>query len=292
MSSHWDSFPSFYLCSLQDVKDFMQGAGNSDWDDNLLMPFIYQASYDFAAELQRLPLPYVETFQADYAKGYVDDSSRYLILYPHIDLLSLSSLSNGDGQTINSGYYTVDNANEYPKSTITIKLNAPIRFRPALDGNYQQVISLSGIFGYVPHYNHAWRNKTTITEALDSSSSNIKVASSGGLSIGDYLKIDNEVLNIISISGVDVVVDRAVLGTTGVAHLDNAAVMLFIQKSDIRNAVREWASYLWKTKDKIGEDILVYEGFTRVPRGLSPLVVNAILRNRKLALDGLNGRFN
>src|SRR5688572_21180102 len=140
MVTNWNSFPSFYLCNLQDVKDFMKGAGNSDWDDSELAPFVLQASADFAGELQRLPLPYVGSFKADWAKGYIDESARYLNLYSWVDLLSVSTLTNGDSQTIDSAYYTVDSANSYPKQMITMKWSSPIRFRPALDGNYQQVI--------------------------------------------------------------------------------------------------------------------------------------------------------
>lgn len=293
MATNWDIFPSFYLCNLQDVKDFMQGAGNSIWDDDLLMGFVYQASYDFAGELQRLPLPYVGSFKADWAKGYVDDTSRYLNLYSWVDLLSVSSVTNGDSQAIDSNYYTVDNANSYPKTMLTIKYNSPVKFRPALDGNYQQVITVAGTFGYVPHYDYAWKAKTTITEAIaDATTTSVTVASTSGLSIGDYLKIDNETMLIQAIASLVLTVERGALGTTAASHLDNASVSLFQQKADIRNAVREWAAYLWKTKDKIGEEITIYEGFTRLPKGLSPTVVNTVLRNRKVGLDGLIGRFN
>lgn len=292
MVTNWNSFPSFYLCTLQDVKDFMKGAGNSVWDDSELAPFVQQASADFAGELQRLPLPYVGSFKADYAKGYVDDTSRYLNLYSHVDTLSVSSVTNGDGQTIDSAYYTIDDANSYPKTMITMKWNSPYRFRAALDGNYQQAITVAGIFGYVPHYDYAWKAKTTTAEALDASETEIDVTSSTGLNIGDYIKVESEVLLILSIATNTLTVERGVLGTTAASHLTGLALYLFIQKADIRNAVREWAAYLWKTKDKIGEEITIYEGFTRLPKGLSPTVVNTVLRNRKIALDGLIGRFN
>lgn len=293
MGTNWDSFPHFYLCNLQDVKDFLKGAGESVWDDSLLAPFVLQASADFAGELERLPLPYIGSFKADYAKGYVDETSRYLNLYSWVDTLSVMTVTNGDSQVIDSSYYTVDNANGYPKTMITMKLNSPVRFRCALDGNYQQVITVNGMFGYVPHYDYAWKAKTTITEAVsDTTGTSLTVAATTGLNIGDYLKIDSEFFLITAIASLVLTVERGALGTTAATHADNAPVSLFQQKADIKNAVREWAAYLWKTKDKIGEEITIYEGFTRLPKGLSPTVVNTVLRNRKIALDGLIGRFN
>lgn len=289
----WQAFPYFYLCNLQDVKNFMLGAIESDWDDTELAPFVEQVSADFAGELQRLPLPHNGTFLADYAKGFVDDTSRYLNVYPYADVLSVSSAVNGNGQTIDSSYYVLEDANCYPKSRIAFKASSPIRWRGANNGDYQQVISVTGTFGYVPHYDNAWKAKTTITEPIaDTTVSTITLASVAGVNIGDYLQIDSESFLVRSIAALIVTVDRGALGTTAASHLDNASVKLYQQASDIKNAVREWAAYLWKTKDKIGEDIEIYQGTQRVPRGLSPTVINAVLRNRKVQVDGLNGRFN
>lgn len=293
MSVTWDSFPYFYLCNLQDVKNFMKGAGESDWDNTELAPFVEQASADFARELQRLPLPHVGTFLADYAKGYVDESSRYLNLYPYTDLLTVTSVGNGDSVTLDSAYYVIEDGNGYPKARIAIKASSPIRFRGAFNGDYQQVISVSGIFGYVPHYPYAWQNKTTITEAIaDTTGQSVTVASVSALNIGDYIQVGDETMLIRDIATLVLTVDRASLGTTAAIHADNAVVKLYQQKSDIRQAVREWAAYLWKTKDKIGEEIEIYQGTQRVPRGLSPTVINTVLGNRKVQVDGLNGRFN
>lgn len=65
---------------------------------------------------------------------------------------------------------------------------------------------------------------TTLSADIDNAVTTITVASSTGLTIGNYIKIDNELMEILGINGTSVDVGRARLGTTAAAHLNAATI--------------------------------------------------------------------
>ena len=65
---------------------------------------------------------------------------------------------------------------------------------------------------------------TTLSADIDDAVTTITVASSTGLTIGNYIKIDNELMEILGINGTSVDVGRERLGTTAAAHLTAATI--------------------------------------------------------------------
>lgn len=65
---------------------------------------------------------------------------------------------------------------------------------------------------------------TTLSTGIDAVVTSLDVASSAGLTIGNYIKIDNELMEILGINGNTINVNREMLGTTAAAHLAAATV--------------------------------------------------------------------
>lgn len=70
---------------------------------------------------------------------------------------------------------------------------------------------------------------TTINEGATFSSTDtiLTVTDSTGMSVGDVLKIDNELMSIGSITGNDVTVTRGVYGTTAATHTDTTTINIY-----------------------------------------------------------------
>jgi len=68
---------------------------------------------------------------------------------------------------------------------------------------------------------------TTLSSGIDGVVTSLDVASATGLTIGNYIKIDNELMEILGINGATVDVSRGRFGTTAAAHLAAATVSYF-----------------------------------------------------------------
>lgn len=231
---------------------------NTD-DDTLIGELIQEASAEFITALQRIPMPYVDTksFDASHVYGYE--------LRLRDDLLAATTLTNGDSSTISGSLYALRPDNHYPKSRVELS---------TIGGTYWSLsypedrVQIAGTWGYVPHYNNgAWKSITTLAEEVDTSETAIDLTSAASLSVGDYLKVDSEVVGYISaISSNTVTVDsRAALGTTAATHSNGATVYAYQQLSDIKGAVRELVVWYYLHKDQVGGRVQVLaDGFVQV----------------------------
>lgn len=68
---------------------------------------------------------------------------------------------------------------------------------------------------------------TTLSSGIDGVVTSLDVASATGLTIGNYIKIDNELMEILGINGTTIDVSRGRFGTTAAAHLAAATVSYF-----------------------------------------------------------------
>lgn len=64
------------------------------------------------------------------------------------DLLSITTLTNGDGNTIAATNYVLYPANETPKYAIRLKVSSDVVWEPESDGDEKQVIAIAGSWGY------------------------------------------------------------------------------------------------------------------------------------------------
>jgi len=289
----WEAYPNEWLTTLTQLKNHMVGSGNvTTWNDTTLTWCIEQASAGIIRNLQRLPLPYTATLKIDYSKRYIDRNSMVINLFKDTELLAVTSITNGDNSSVAASKYYLEPANSYPKHRIAMKESSGLRWRENTSNNeWRQAITIVGIFGYVPHYSNAWPDSgADINEGgqLSASDTTLTVTDGTVFSVGDYIKIDNEILFISAISTNDLTVKRGKLGTSAATHEDSTDIYIFEQKHDLELSATEWAAYLYKTKDKIGDEIITFANGVQAPRGLSPMVVSAVGKNRKVTFGGFS----
>ncbi len=70
------------------------------------------------------------------------------ILFLDDDLLSITTLTNGDSTVITSGYYNLLPLNKSPKYAIRLKDSSSYAWEPTSSGDYVGAISVAGAWGY------------------------------------------------------------------------------------------------------------------------------------------------
>jgi len=279
-------FQATWLTDMASVKAFRINAGNSaSWDDaenDSLADFILQASSDVIGELGWLPLPYTNTLLIDYSNTYVS-KDRLTLWVTDAPLLEISTLTNGDATSIASSKYILQPNNSYPKQNVKLLSSGQTCFKAKVAGQWEQAISLAGIFGYVPHYARCWRDtgQEVQDDPLSASSTDLTVSSATGFSRGQYLQLESETVLITAVnSDTNVLtIERGVLGTTAASHVQETTVSRYQHVTAIQRACTEWASYLWSRKDAVGEQIEVFDNGVTIAQGLSPRIYRALMKH-------------
>jgi hypothetical protein len=280
------AFPEVWLTTLDAVKRHRGlNAENMPADsrytaaeiDGLLTMCILDASASIVGELARLPLPYRMT--ATYP------GSRRRVLYIEDDLLEIETLLDADGTSIAPDEYSLFPNNFYPKFELWLYEGTARPFWWTL-GATTQVITLTGTFGYVPHWTRAWKPSGQVVPAggMSAGAATLTLPSVAKFEIGAYGRIDDE---YVQVTGRDdttktLTLARGVLGAPASAHAEGAALELFVQHADIQTKATEWAAYLYKTLEQLGEEVKVFEGGVQFVKGLSPLIRRALRRHRRL----------
>lgn len=274
------------LVTLDVVKRHRKLSATQAADDALLMDMIHRASATFQSSIRRVCAPYygVHTFDARslYCRQYTLDVGK-----AGFDLLSVETLTNGDGATISGAGVALRTANLYPKWRVELKPSAGVAF--TYNGDWQDAISVLGWWGYVPNYPTCWQDTTADVPAggITDSALTMTFASEAAaqvLETGAYLRIDNEILQTTARSGAVWTVKRAQLGTTAAAHTAGTAISAFQIEQDIADAVREMVVYAYKAKDRVGGSVKVYEGGIVTIDDMDKLVAEAIQRHERKSL--------
>lgn len=284
-------YPELYLTSIEDVKRWLfqqdSGADFTTSDNAVIAMMIERASQQIIGMLEWIPLPIIETRTYDYTRQYVSKSRKEL--YTERDLLSPTTVTNGDGTVIASSKYTLYPNNAYPKSRIVIKRSETSTFwtNPTSD-NIEQVISIAGEWGYVPHYGQHWRaSGVTLTADATSSATSLTCVPGSAIETYGYVRINDEVMLVTAVAAGSLTVERAALGTTATAHTNGDDIDCFRQIATIRNATTELATYLYKTKDRTGDDAVVFDNGIVSVRGLSKLWSEALMQHRNVYFSKL-----
>jgi hypothetical protein len=286
-------FPNGWLTDMNAVLRHRSNADNTDdWSTeelNLLADFIEQASADIVGELGWLPLPYVDTLTFDWSREYISRDSKTLWLSLEACLLAITTLTNGDSDILTTAYYALQPNNRFPKKEVKLFDNNSKVFRASSTGQWEQAISIAGIWGYVPHYATCWQatgqtvqNMTQITDT----GTDLIVTSTTGFSRGWYLQLESETVQITDVvDTTHLTITRGQLGTTATAHANATVIKRFVQDNIIYRAATEWASYLYKTKDQLGQQVEVYDNSLRIAQGISPTVYHALHKRQRVVVS-------
>lgn len=155
------------------------------------------------------------------------------------DLLEVVSFLNGDATVISSSNYTLRSPNITPYWQISLKDTATVSWAYPASGSREQILSLTGWWGYRENYSQrGWVLATTLTEDLDTSETAWDVASIALLPAGAIGKVDNEIFNISSSASLTANVNkRGDNGSTAATHSSGASVYVWSVQEEIKRAV-------------------------------------------------------
>lgn len=244
-------------------------------DDLILTEMIHAVSADMIRYINRVPMPYTDTKTYDYTRDYVWDGRT---LYLDDDLLSVSSIVN-DGATIAPTSYVLRPANQLPYDYVRLK---SAEFWTYTD-DIEDAITVSGTWGYVPHFATAWRDSgiDIPVGGLSSSATSIVASSSASFEVLQYIRVNDETMQITATNTNTntLTVTRGELGTTAAAHDAGDAIEQFQQLADIKHDVNRIVSYLYKTLHNVGGELQVFAGVSVAVERLDPSIMRGI-RNK------------
>jgi len=232
-------------------------------EDALYKVFIRMASNWFAEKCDRNFVPVVATRLYDRFGAHIRERTLDL----DDDLLELTTLTNGNGTVIGSSDYLLRPSNVTPKYRIELLPSSGKAW--AYTDDWQEAISVRGIWGYHEQYDRAWKSRTTLAEDINDSVTSIEVASATGLEVLDYLLVGDEQMQVTAISANTLTVLRGVNGTSAAAHTNGAAVSQYQQTPAVKLAVERLTGFFFDHRKTVGTQIEV-AGQTSFVDGIIP----------------------
>lgn len=126
--------------TLQEYKDYADITSTNSTDDGALEDLIENASRTIDTETGRTFYARTETRSFDVPRGRtlrMDD-----------DLISITTLTNGEGTVLTTSDYILKPANETPKYAIVLKQSSTNIWEGGSTGNTEQVITVLGSWGW------------------------------------------------------------------------------------------------------------------------------------------------
>lgn len=272
------------LTTLPAVLARMAAADVTDAaDDDLIMEHIISASDLISQTCQRSFVPYRENRLYDARGEHIDGSTLRL----HADLLAITTLTNGDGTLITSGQYALPRG--YPKWRIDLLTSAGLSWLYSTD--WQNAISIDGLWGYHEDYSSAWvstGDTVKDTDGINASVQTITVADADGkdaryrlrFQVGHILKIEDEFMRVVAVTAAatnTVIVLRGQLGTTAATHAKDTAISSYAPMRNVEQACISLAIWLHRNRATAGDVIQFMMDGTKVTPSDFPQNVRNIL---------------
>lgn len=263
------------LCTLEAIRRRSDIVDTGD--DALIKTFIRAASDIVQRYTERTFVPYTET------REYVAPRGR--VLEVDEDLLSVTSVTDGSGALVGSTY-SLTPWNRYPKTAVTLE---PTYFWTRQTDTWQD-IAVAGVWGYHRNPSKMWKSVAVLEDALASTTAPTLTitgtAAAAGIETYDYIRIGSEVMQVTAVSSAAnavLTVVRGDMGSTAATALDAATVELFIVTSDVREAAEQLTVYLYRQRDKAGEqNIQIAEGAVLVDQQSAQTILRVLEPYRRL----------
>lgn len=263
------------LTTLDDVKDDFKISSLDADDDARIMRLIFAASDIVQQHCQRSFVPYQATVTVDARGEHIDGR----LLFLDNDLLTLTTLTNGDSTTVTSAQYVL-RGQGYPKWAVELLPSTGLSWTYSTD--WQNAISFTGIWGYHESWPNAWVSTLdTIQDAggLDNSTLTITVNDADGVNaryqtrfeVGMILQIESEYLKVVAVDTAanTVTALRGQLGSTAAAHDNGTAISSYAPMRNIEKATRDLVKWLYRNQKSSGDEIQFMDG-TRVVTNKAP----------------------
>jgi hypothetical protein len=241
----------YTIATRHALRQYLQLADDDTADDIELMKALQQASHMIESVTHRRYCPSVRTLTAS-----INTDNPTLLILPD-DLLSLITLTNGDGAIISPEHIQrIPNDNNQPASALHLIDGEAFIY----DASPHNAISIHGIWGWHDRWSIAWRDSTdTVQDApLSSNSATITVSNTHGtdvdgfsprFQIGQLLQLDSEYVRILAIDDASnqLTVQRGTQGTSATSHPQGTAIQVYHPASEIHGVTLRYAELLFKS---------------------------------------------
>ena len=248
-------------------------------DDNVIDDIIEAASRHIDGACARTFYPCVETRYYDIPNGRALDVDS--------DLLFVISLLNGDDTVIAGDDYNLFPRNQTPYSGLKLKQSSSTYWESDSDGATEWVVGILAEWGYHNNYaQRAWLADDALDGAITANALTFNMPLQHGIKKDQIVKVDNELLNVASVTGQTVTVSkRGDNGSTAAAHADDTTVYIWQTQADIVQAVKLIAQSLYRrfgSPNQSDESIVTASGVIITPKDIPGIAARTIRRYQRL----------
>lgn len=241
----------YTIATLNDLRRHLNLADDDTSADDELVKSLQQASHILESYTNRQYNPTIESRTAS-----IDTDNPTELILPD-DLLSLTSLTNGDDSSIslNDVRLTPDDA-DTPASVMKLIKGASFVY----SDSPINAVSITGIWGWHDSWTRAWQDSldTVQDNPLSSGATTLTVSdadasNSEGLSprfqVGQLLQIESEYLRVIAVDADtnQLTVQRGVNGTTASSHTQDTSIEVYHPVPAIRDLCVRYAELLFNS---------------------------------------------
>jgi hypothetical protein len=234
------------LATLYVLRRHLGFAASDTAEDARLLAALEAASTTIERRTRRHFTPRVATIPHSINRQNVRD------LLLNDDLLTLQSLTNGDGSSIN-----INNAIVLSSSAIRLIDGTAFIYTDTPE----DAVFVTGIWGYHPDWDSAWIDSgdtvqdnplsavaTTIT-VNDVDAANVD--GTPRFQVGQVLRIESEYVRVLATDDAlnTLTVARGINGTTAASHNNATALEIYQPPTDVVNLCLRWALWLYKEPD-------------------------------------------
>lgn len=237
----------YTIATLTALRQHLGLSSGDTSDDARLLGALQAASAQIERAAGRRFCPYVATLK------HVVERFDELYLILREDLLSLTSIVDGDGTSINLN--DVIGVPDFAPHSMLHLTNGRAFVR-----SYLNPVAVTGVWGWHERAAEMWRNSsdTVQNNPLSNSGTSLTVNSATGtdsvgqsprFQVGHLLQIESEYLRVLAISSNTLTVLRGVNGTTAVQHNQNTPIYTFQPVPDVHLLTLRWAAWLYREGD-------------------------------------------
>lgn len=231
-------------CTLEELKAWGttrgQAASIDAMDDAVMESIIEGVSRQIDQYCARTFYPRYETHYLTVPYGQNDNS----ILFLDDDLLTVVTLTNGNGVAIASTEYSLKPKNISPAYALQMISTSAYIWEPTTAGAYENAIALAGWWGFHNRYTQrAFVSGGTLGAAMaDTTTKSCTLTAGHTVKPGDIIRIDSELFNVTAVTATTATFyQRGDNGTAAATHLINSIVYVWQTIPEIKQAVLQTA---------------------------------------------------
>lgn len=241
----------YTIATLYDIRQYLNLADEDTTSDEALLKALQQASHIVESVTHRRYCPHVESRIAS-----IDLRHPTELILPD-DLLSIESLTNGDGTVMSlDDVQLIPEHNDIPSSRLVLINGTSFVYSDSAIN----AVSISGTWGWHDRWSQAWRDSDdTLTDnPLSANATTLSVNDTDGadgdgfsprFQVGQLLKIESEYLRVIAIDHVtnQLTVLRGVQGTSPSSHTQGTSILTYQPVPAIRDLCIRYAELMFKS---------------------------------------------